>query len=261
VSLNILDRYRKSIEDCFKDVKMIILVCSGKGGVGKTFISTGLAWYISEEYNDKTVGLLDLDLHGFSTHRFLNIEVPVKDFEEEKGPLKIRENLHYFSPAILIGDNPLPIRGHYREKAVLDILSSVKWNVDIVIIDMPPGTGEEVIIPCRYLKSKSYAITVTLMEPVSIKVTERLVDILKDLEIRIIGVVYNMTNYRGLNLFKVSTNTLLNMYKICEIPYIDCVLDSISRSRSPYTECVEIKTYLKPIVDRVIVEFEKLSKG
>ncbi len=247
--ISTLDRYRKSIENCFKNVKDIILVCSGKGGVGKTFIATGLAWYLSDLVD---VGLLDLDLYGFSTHRFLGLKIPIKSYEEEKGPIQVRTNLHYFSPSIFIGDNPLPIRGMYREKAVLDILSSIAWNTDVVIIDMPPGTGEEVIIPCRYLNTKSLAIVVTLMEPVSIKVTERLIEILRNLNIRIMGLIFNMTHIGDINLFRIYNESNINVDKICEIPYIPCVLASIANGKPPFSECSELRQYFKPIIDRVL---------
>jgi len=249
-----LDRYRGSIETCFKDVKLIVLVCSGKGGVGKTFISCGLAWYLSEE-NVRT-GLLDLDLHGFSTHRFLSVKVPVRGYKEENGPLEVRRNLLYFSPSIFVGDSPVPIRGYYKERAVLDILSSVRWNSDVVIIDMPPGTGEEIILPCRYLRGKAYSIVVTLMEPVSIKVTERLVELLKELNIEILGVIYNMTMIENLSLFKMS-KVLLNVEKLSEIPYVSCVLKSLVAEKSPYAECSELRQYFRPVVEKIVEKLEK----
>ncbi len=249
-----LDRYRGSIDNCFKNVKLIVLICSGKGGVGKTFVSCGLAWYLSER--GIPTGLLDLDLHGFSTHRFLGIKVPVKGYKEENGPLKVRDNLLYFSPSIFVGDSTVPIRGYYKEKAVLDILSSIVWNTDIVVIDMPPGTGEEIILPCRYLRRKATSIVVTLMEPVSTKVTERLIELLRDLNIDILGVVYNMTMINNIKLFKFDTN-LLNIEKLSEIPYIPCVLKSLLSERSPYDECSELKTYFRPLVEKTIEKLEK----
>ncbi|NPA71152.1 MAG: ATP-binding protein [Crenarchaeota archaeon] len=249
-----LDRYRGSIETCFRDVRLIVLVCSGKGGVGKTFISCGLAWYLAEE-NIKT-GLLDLDLHGFSTHRFLSVKVPVKGYKEENGPLEVRKNLFYFSPSIFVGDSPVPIRGYYKEKAVLDVLSSIKWNTDIVIVDMPPGTGEEIILPCRYLRRKASSIIVTLMEPVSIKVSERLVELLKELNIDILGVVYNMTMIENINLFKTSKD-LLNIEKLSEIPYVSCVLKSLMADKPPYVECSELRRYFRPVIEKIVEKLEK----
>ncbi|NPA23619.1 MAG: ATP-binding protein [Crenarchaeota archaeon] len=249
-----LDRYRGSIENCFRNVKLIILVCSGKGGVGKTFVSCGLAWYLSEE--GVQTGLLDLDLHGFSTHRFLGIRVPVRGYKEENGPLQIKRNLLYFSPSIFVGDSPVPIRGLYREKAVLDILSSISWNSDIVIVDMPPGTGEEIIIPCRYLRNRASSIVVTLMEPVSMKVTERLVELLRELNVDILGMVYNMTMVENIKLFKLDTG-IMNIEKLTEIPYVPCVLKSLVAEKSPYAECRELREYFRPVIEKIVEKLER----
>jgi len=238
-----LDFRKYAISSAFRRVKKVVAVCSGKGGVGKSFIATGLAWYLKDSLR---TGLLDLDIYGFSTHRFL-CYVPNLRYEsiEEAVPVQI-DGLVYFSPVLLIGDRPFPVRGSYREKTVLDILSFVKWpELDVLIIDMPPGTGDEVILPCRYLAEKISTIVVTLPDPISLDVASRLVMLLKEIGVQTLGAVLNMCD-SSVNIEKVG-----DVIVVAKVPHIHCVVSSLAQGRNPYVACPEAREYLKPIVEYV----------
>ncbi len=240
-----LDYRKHAIEHAFRNVKTVLAVCSGKGGVGKTFIATGLAWTLRKMYR---VGLLDLDVHGFSTHRFLNYEPMLKFTSiEEAVPVEIN-GLVYFSPVLLVGERPLPIHGVYRERAVLDILSFVKWpSLDMLIIDMPPGTGDEIILPCRYLHRKLNTLIVSLPDPVSIQVASRLVKLLEDSRVKIIGAVLNMFHGKAPESVRIG-----NVEILFAIPYLSCVATSLMRGKVPYDECPDVANIFERLAEIVV---------
>ncbi len=225
----------------FKDVKNIIAVCSGKGGVGKTFIATCLAQALRDR--GFRVGLLDLDIHGFTTHRVLGLHDPPKMSEEEE-PVQI-SGIVYFSPVVLIEERALPVHGMYKEKAVLDILACVKWPLlDYLVIDMPPGFGDEVVIPLRYLREKTHALIVATRDALSVSVVERLVDVLRSLKVNIIGAIFNFSN-----VFRF--NAKINVDVIYEIPFIECVENVLSTEENPYEKCLDVKNMFLKVAEIV----------
>ncbi len=238
-----IDFRKHAISHAFRKVRRIVAVCSGKGGVGKSFIATGLAWLLKDSLR---VGLLDLDAHGFSTHRFL-CYMPDLRYEhiEEAVPVQV-SGLVYFSPVLLVGDRPFPVRGQYREKLVLDVLSFVEWpDIDVLIIDMPPGTGDEVILPCRYLADKISTILVTLPDPVSLDVASRLAMLLREISVHILGAVLNMCDS------VTDTDKVGDVDVIARIPYIPCVVSSLAQRKIPYDSCPDVRRYLLPIAEQV----------
>ena len=231
-----LDFYARLIESRFRQVKTVIAICSGKGGVGKTFIATCLAQALRDR--GFRTGLLDLDIHGFTTHRVLGLTAPPRIREEETPPTVY--NIVYFSPAVLVEERPLPLHGLYREKAILDILSCVKWpELDYLVVDMPPGFGDEVILPLRYLRAKANALIVATRDALSINIVERLVSVLESLKIKIIGLILNFSNI-------FSSSVKISIEVLYEIPFIECVPEALTSQLNPYTTCRDVReTFLK----------------
>ena len=178
------------IDKRLSKIKRIIAVASGKGGVGKSLVASTLALSLSKK--GYSVGLLDLDLYGPSSHVILGIN----DFsfpEEEKGilPHKI-DDISFMSIVYFTQDKPAPLRGIDITNIIIELLSITQWGeLDFLIIDMPPGIGDETLDVIKLVK-KSEFLVVTTPSKVAIAAVSKLLKILKELKLPIIGIVENM---------------------------------------------------------------------
>lgn len=133
------------------DVKHKILVLSNKGGVGKSSVAVNLSCALAEK--GYQVGLLDADLHGPSVAKMLGFEgEKLTGSNGQITPIKVRENLLAVSMASLIEnpDTPLVWRGPLKGIAIKQFLAEVHWGkLDFLIIDSPPGTGDEPLSVCQ----------------------------------------------------------------------------------------------------------------
>jgi ATP-binding protein involved in chromosome partitioning len=173
----------------FQHVKKIIAVSGGKGGIGKSQTAASLALCLAR-HNHRT-GLLDLDFCGPSTHVILGIEgiYPV----EEKGILPPDFNgISFMSIIYYTGNRPSPLRGGEISNAIIEILAITRWEeLDYLIIDMPPGTGDPVLDVIRLIKRVEFLL-VTTPSKVAHEVLKRELKVLKELEIPVIGILENM---------------------------------------------------------------------
>ena len=126
------------IQTRLKDVKRVIAVASGKGGVGKSMVASTLALSLSNK--GKTVGLLDLDLYGPSSHIILGFS-PDGFPDEDQGiiPQKIND-IKFMSLVYFSEDKPGAFRGDDVTNIILELLAITRWDdLDYLIIDLPPG--------------------------------------------------------------------------------------------------------------------------
>jgi ATP-binding protein involved in chromosome partitioning len=177
------------IEKRLKKIKRIISVASGKGGVGKSLVASSLALNLSKK--GYKVGLLDLDLYGPSSHIILGI----KDIfpKEEKGiiPPKVH-GINFMSIIFFTEDKPSPFRGIDISNIIIELLAITQWGeLDYLVIDMPPGIGDETLDVIRLVKRSEFLI-VTTSSKVSLAAVNKLLYLLKELNLPIIGVIENM---------------------------------------------------------------------
>lgn len=167
----------------------IIAVSSGKGGVGKSLIASTLALTLSR--NGYKVGLLDLDFSSPSTHVILGIEGVYP--KEEKGIIPpVAHGLMYMSIIYYSGDAPSPLRGADISNAIIELLAITRWgSLDFLVIDMPPGIGDATLDMIRFVKGINFLV-VTTPSKVAFETVRKLVELLKDLKVPIIGVIENM---------------------------------------------------------------------
>ncbi len=180
------------INERLKEIKRIIVVGSGKGGVGKSIISTTLSLILSKK--GKEVGLFDLDFQGASCHVILGAK---NEFPTEEKGIKppIINGVYFMSIYYFTKDNPLPLRGWEVSNMFRELLAITRWNkLDYLIIDMPPGVGDEILELLKII-SKKELIVVTTPSILSINTVDKLVKILKSLNIPIIGIIENMRIY------------------------------------------------------------------
>ncbi len=178
-------------------IKHKILVMSGKGGVGKTTVSVNLAYALS--LTGRKVGLLDIDLHGPNVAKMLGIEgdlLSSKDGEIE--PLETLYGLKVISMALILErpDEPVIWRGPLKTGAIRQLLGDVHWGVlDYLIIDSPPGTGDELISICQTINSLDGAVIVTTPQDVAILDSAKSVIFAKKLNIPVMGIIENMGGF------------------------------------------------------------------
>lgn len=185
-----LDPRIKAIEARLENVKRIIPVVSGKGGVGKSLISTTLALALAEK--GFRVGLLDLDFHGASDHVILGFE-PEEFPEEDRGVIPPEvHGIRFMSIIYYSEDRPTPMRGMEISDALIELLAITRWDeLDYLIIDMPPGMGDQLLDILRFLRRGEFLVVATPSK-LAVSVVRKLLALLKEQNLKILGIVENM---------------------------------------------------------------------
>jgi len=184
-----LDPREVIISRRLENVKSIIAVSSGKGGVGKSLVASTLALTLARK--NLKVGLIDLDFTSPSTHLILG----VKDAKpkEEKGIIPANvHGLKYVSIVAYSKEKPLPLRGADISNALIELFATTIWgNLDFLIIDMPPGISDATLDLIRLVKGIKFLI-VTTPSPLAFETVKKLLGLLEELKVPVVGVVENM---------------------------------------------------------------------
>jgi Mrp family chromosome partitioning ATPase len=187
----------KRLKENLSRIKNKFLVISGKGGVGKTTVAINLAYGLAVK-GCKT-GILDVDIHGPNIAKMLGIEGE-KLLSSEYGiePVMVLPNLKAISLA-LVGynaDQPVIWRGPLKMVAIKQFLSDVNWGeLDYLIIDSPPGTGDEPLSVCQLIPDLSGAIVVTTPQDVAILDSRKSVLFAGQLKVPVLGIIENMSGF------------------------------------------------------------------
>ncbi len=189
----ILDAEAERIAGTVSKIKKRVAVFSGKGGVGKTTLSVNLAYGFCRE--GLTTGLLDADITGPNVSKMLNVTDDVISINESLIPIE-KYGLKMISMASLIPKGqPLIWRGPMRSKVINQFLADVEWGeLDCLIADLPPGTGDEILTVGQEMKP-DYAIIITTPQEVSVMDAERAVNMARQLNIPFIGIIENMSGF------------------------------------------------------------------
>jgi ATP-binding protein involved in chromosome partitioning len=172
-----------------KGIAEIIAVSSGKGGVGKSLVASTLALTLAK--TGYSVGLFDLDFTSPSTHLILGVEDGQP--KEDKG--LVPPNVHgmkYMSIIYYSGEKATPLRGADVSNALIELLSITRWGkLDFLVVDMPPGIGDATLDLIRLIKNIRFLI-VTTPSQLAFETVRKLVGLLKELKIQVVGIVENM---------------------------------------------------------------------
>ncbi len=175
-------------------IKNRVLVFSGKGGVGKSTVAANLALALAKK--GKKVGLLDVDIHGPNLPKMLGVEGRSLDVSSQGiKPVYVSDNLHLVSMSFLLQDPDLPViwRGPMKMKAIEQFLGDVDWGeLDWLIIDSPPGTGDEPLSVAQLIPATG-AVIVTTPQEVSLMDSKKAVAFARQLNLNILGIVENMS--------------------------------------------------------------------
>ena len=210
----------------FSAIKYVIPVVSGKGGVGKSLVSTALSLALSTRYK---TGLLDLDFWGASNHVLLNAK---NDFpEEEKGilPEEIR-GIKFMSIAYYTQDNPLPIRGSEFTDAFLELMAVTRWDdTECLVLDMPPGMADPFLDILQYVKNGNFLV-ISTSSRLSVNIVNKTIRMLKEQNLNIIGLIENMRSVKQESDTIEELSRSYNVKHLGSIPYyqdLDIHLDSL----------------------------------
>ena len=178
-------------------IKHKVMVLSGKGGVGKSSVSVNLA--IALAMDGMKVGLLDIDFHGPSVPTMLGLQ-KIKLDSDENGviPAEIH-NIKVVSISMLLPENQhdaIIWRGPMKAGVLKQLLEDVNWGeLDYLIMDFPPGTGDEALSACQLVSDADGGIIVTTPQEVSLADCRRCISFCRKLNLPVLGVLENMSGF------------------------------------------------------------------
>ena len=184
-----------AVKENLAAVRHKIVVMSGKGGVGKSTVAVNLAVALARK--GCKVGLLDADIHGPSVPKLLGVpNLPLS--VNEVGhivPMNVPPGLKVVSIAFLVGDRDAPViwRGPVKMGAIKQFLEEVEWGrLDYLIVDLPPGTGDEPLSIAQLIPLPDGAVIVTTPQDVALLSVRKSINFAKAVKLRVIGIVENM---------------------------------------------------------------------
>ncbi len=186
----------KAVQDCLRQIKHKLLVFSGKGGVGKSTVAVNLAKAFAD--TGAKVGLLDIDFHGPSVPVMLGLK-GYQAIQGRDGILPYEEgNLKVMSIPFLVGQEDAAViwRGPMKMHVIKQMLGYVSWGeLDYLIIDSPPGTGDEPLSVCQTIEDADGAVVVTTPQDVAVADVRRSINFCEQLKLPVLGVIENMSGF------------------------------------------------------------------
>jgi ATP-binding protein involved in chromosome partitioning len=180
-------------------IKRKIAVISGKGGVGKSSVTVNLAMAFAMHGYVNSVGILDADIHGPCVPKMLGLRgqklqaIPIGVFPVV-GPLGIKVVSMDF--LLSSDDTPVVWRGPLKMKAIKQFLSDITWGeLEFLLIDLPPGTGDEPLSVMQLIPDMDGVIIVTIPSEVSQVVVKKAITFARQLGVPIIGIIENMSGF------------------------------------------------------------------
>lgn len=179
-----------------KKIKQKFIVMSGKGGVGKTSVSVNLAIALANK--GYQVGLLDVDIHGPDIPRMLGLTgMLTVDTNRQMIPMPYSDNLKVLSMESLMPDKDTAIiwRGPVKHTAIRQFVGQAGWgDLDYLIIDSPPGTGDEPLTIAQLIPD-ARAVIVTTPQEVSLADVRKSISFCRNVNMPIFGMIENMSGF------------------------------------------------------------------
>jgi len=265
-----VDPAMEEVRERMKEVKHKILVLSGKGGVGKSTVSSQLAWSLG--LMGYQVGILDVDICGPSVPRMLGVEAhEVRKSNYGWSPVYASENVAVMSVGFMLGSRNDAIiwRGPRKNGLIKQFLTDVEWGeLDFLIVDAPPGTSDEHISLAQYLQASGVdgALIVTTPQEVALLDVRKEITFCNKTHLKVLGVVENMAGFvcpgckLTSNIFPSVTGGASSMSTEMKVPF----LGSLPLDPNLLQACEEGKAFLeaypmsqavqpfKALIDRVL---------
>ncbi|KAK2584913.1 hypothetical protein KPH14_002509 [Odynerus spinipes] len=264
------------VKERLSTVKYKILVLSGKGGVGKSTVTSLISRVLADSNPDKNIAVLDIDICGPSQPRILGaLGEQVHQSGSGWSPVYIEDNLSLMSIGFLLGSSSDAViwRGPKKNGMIRQFLSEVDWgNLDYLILDTPPGTSDEHLSVTTYLKGAGItgAIVVTTPQQVALLDVRKEIDFCRKVNIPILGVVENMSQFvcpkckNSAEIFPASTGggsamaTDLNVDFLGSLPLDPLVARCCDEGKNFLTEIPKSPTIvaLREIVTKIVDKCE-----
>ncbi|MEJ5359639.1 MAG: Mrp/NBP35 family ATP-binding protein [Desulfobacterales bacterium] len=186
----------RAIARSLERIRHKLLVMSGKGGVGKTSTAVNLALTLSAR--GKRVGLMDVDLHGPDVPRMLGLSgTPELNPQRKLNPLRVSETLSAISMESFLPsrDDAVIWRGPLKFSAIRQFIGDVEWgDLDFLIIDAPPGTGDEPLTVAQQVPN-ARAVIVTTPQEVALADVRKSINFCRTVKMEILGLIENMSGF------------------------------------------------------------------
>lgn len=262
---------QQEISKALAKIRHKIMVFSGKGGVGKSTIAVNLAYGLA--IMGKKVGLLDADLHGPSLARMTGTDGARAEASPEGKivPVKLHDNFHALSIAYLL-DNPdaaLIWRGPLKMGALKDMIQNTEWGeLDYLIVDCPPGTGDEPLSVVQLLEKVDGSVVVSSAQDISVLDVRKSLDFAEKLNLPVLGIIENMSFiecphcnqridlFEGEGIAKMLIDYNLDL--LAKMPFDKNIAQSCDRGRPfiyDYGKTESAKT-LQGFVDSIVKKLE-----
>jgi len=217
------------IKDSLSLIRDKFMVMSGKGGVGKTSVAANLAMALSRK--GARVGLMDVDLHGPDIPRILGLKgVLEASVDGRIRPKPYSDNLEVVSVGSMAGDPDKAViwRGPLKLQVIRQFISGVQWGrLDYLILDSPPGTGDEPLTVAQNIPDAK-AIIVTMPQEMSLDDVRKSINFCKTVNMQVFGLIENMSGFvcphcgKSIDLFGTGggsrTATAMNIPFLGRIP-------------------------------------------
>ena len=197
----------KATSENLTGIRHTVIVLSGKGGVGKSTVAVNLASALTLQ--GKKVGLLDIDFHGPTVPTMLDLAGKA-DIQLKHGkiqPVQTRWGLKTISLGFLLRDQDDAViwRGPLKTNVIRQLLRDVKWgDLDYLLIDCPPGTGDEPLSIVQTVSGSKGAVIVTTPQEVSLAAVRKSITFCKSLKLPVLGLVENMSGFHCPHCGKIS---------------------------------------------------------
>jgi ATP-binding protein involved in chromosome partitioning len=218
-----------AIAEALKHVKYKIAILSGKGGVGKTATTVNLAAALQKA--GLQVGVFDADLHGPSVPKMLGIKKEAKlNGAFWLDPVVTKNGIKALSVALFWPGDMTPVmwRGQTKSRTIRQLLSSAKWGgLDFLLVDLPPGTGDEPIAILKSIPDLDGVIIVTTPQEVATLVCSKAVNAAQTLGAKVLGLIENMSMYVcggcGDTVYLFGKDKGNQLARMMEIPFLGSI--------------------------------------
>jgi ATP-binding protein involved in chromosome partitioning len=211
------------------DINHVILVLSGKGGVGKSTISVNLAVALAK--TGARTGILDLDIHGPNLAMMLGVQDrKLQTVQNRIQPVAVTGNLSVVSMAFLLETSTTPVvwRGPMKMVAIQQFLEEVEWgSLDFLVVDLPPGTGDEALSIIQLAPNISGAVVVTTPQNVATLDAGKSIRFIQKMQVPVLGIIENMSGLvcpkcgEQIDLFGAGGGKL--MAELMDVPFLGAI--------------------------------------
>lgn len=243
-----IEERRKRVNARMRGIKHKFVVLSGKGGVGKSTVAAYLASSLADK--GERVGLLDTDIHGPSIPRMLGVDGKrITVVDDAIVPVPAGPNLKVMSVAFLLRSSSDAViwRGPLKMNMIEEFLGNVAWGeLDYLIIDSPPGTGDEPLSVCQFLPDLDGAIVVATPQQIALNDVEKSITFCRQVNIPVAGVIENMSGYvcphcnERVDIFKTGgARKLAEEMKVPflgRLPLIPAIVDACDTGHCSYAD-------------------------